>query len=172
MTYRCELEFFKEGIMRQQAIVQYNWFQRRNIVRSLERKWWFFFFIIGALLFNAELDWMREYRYLRLIFIKKKKRADVLAGSNFTNFLAIQKIWNGLRGCVLFLSRKWRICSKQSFQITCIFINEILYIHKRLIGIMFHIKEYIFDASQFNDNGIHSRYSLQLFKTTWNIRFR
>lgn len=28
---------------------------------------------------------------------------------------------------------------------------------------MFCIKEYIFDASLFNDNGIHSRYSPQLF---------
>lgn len=77
-----------------------------------------FFFIIEALLlvFNAELDWMREYRYLGLIFIKKKKRAEVLAGSNFTNFLAIQKIWNGLRGWVLLLSRKRRIRSKQKFR--------------------------------------------------------
>lgn len=59
---------------------------------------------------------------------------------------------------------------KTEIQITCIFINEILYIHKRLIGIMFCIKEYIFDASLFNDNGIHSRYSPQLFikkKKNW-----
>lgn len=77
-----------------------------------------FFFIIEALLlvFNAELDWMREYRYLGLIFIKKKKRAEVLAGSNFANFLAIQKFWNGLRGWVLLLSRKRRIRSKQKFR--------------------------------------------------------
>lgn len=34
---------------------------------------------------------------------------------------------------------------------------------------MFCIKEYIFDASLFNDNGIHSRYSPQLFieKKKW-----
>lgn len=117
MTHRCELEFFKEGILRQQTIVQYNWFQRRNTARFLERKCDFFSIIEALLLvFNAELDWMREYWYLGLIFIKKKKRAEVLAGSNFTNFLAIQKIWNGLRGWVLLLSRKRRIRSKRKFR--------------------------------------------------------
>lgn len=92
-------------------------FNVRNTARFLERKCDFFFIIEALLLvFNAELDWMREYRYLGLIFIKKKKRAEVLAGSNFTNFLAIQKIWNGLRGWVLLLSRKWRIRSKRKFR--------------------------------------------------------
>lgn len=57
-------------------------------------------------------------------------------------------------------------------QIICIFINEILYIYKCLIGIMFCIKEYIFDVLLFNDNGIYFRYFLQFFikKKKWKYK--
>lgn len=57
-------------------------------------------------------------------------------------------------------------------QIICIFINEILYIYKCLIGIMFCIKEYIFDVLLFNDNGIYFRYFLQFFikKKNWKYK--